>query len=93
MRVLLVVKLVPDGLSEVLVEQGTLLTRLEDRLGREVGGTLKVGASNCLFVSNYGGSILSSLLFGRLSLLLRWLGIFERQSHRLDLLADLSWLR
>lgn len=89
-------KLVPNGLSEVLVEQGTLLIRLEDRLGCKVSCTLKVGASNCLFVGNYGRSrCLSSLLFWRLSLLLSWLGVFEGQSYRLDLmcwLADLSWL-
>lgn len=59
MRILFVLKLVPDLLAHMLVEQRALLARFELGHRVQVSSTLKVSAGNSLFISN----LLLSLLF------------------------------
>ena len=95
-----VTELVPDLLSQVLVEQRALLTWLEDRLGGEVVVVLKVGASNALLISLDSRCRHVCLLLRRLGLLLSASGlVVEVHRHGFNLLllgrgrlAHLPWL-
>ena len=98
MRVPGVTELVPDLLSEVLVEQGALLIWFEDRLGGQVMVALEMRACNALLISLDSRCRHVRLLFWCLSLLLSAGRLaIKVHGYRLDLLCrggltHLSWL-